>query len=385
MRAAARSRLTTALKASVIVFLTLIATDMAIYACLPRFSKLPSAHLDMVGLRAEMRQSLRRLPGPGWIPPRRGDEFVIGIFGGSVAEELSNEMVFRQGTEPFPGATAIEKRLGRTVRILNLAVSGGREPVQFNRLHLLHDAIDIAVFVDGFNEMSEALPDHKPACEYMAPFWRNNDKIPDELLQPLADLRRTAEELVDSWIWTPLRYSGLFKLYILRLSVRMQERMVGLETSMGTSPVWMYPGTIEERALSWAGCVALADEFAKSMKLPILFFLQPNQYVAGSKPFSEEERNRCVLSTEELKRRGWNRYLELNDAYAAFERQIPSLRAKGIAVYSLTGVFHDVTETVYKDNCCHMHRPGYDIIGERILEVVLEGVASRSAGGPSTH
>ena len=277
------------------------------------------------------------------------------------------------GDDPFPEATVLAKRLGKKIRFENLAIQGGREPVQFNRLHMYHDRIDMAVFLDGFNEMMfQALPEGSPACDYMVSYWNENRQAPAGFMQPLVEMRRHFEALAESRVWAPLRYSGLFKLYLFWLHAQSSDRILGYEQTLTTRTVSFVDGTDDEKARSWEGCNALSAEYAKSIGIPIFFFLQPNQYVKASKVFTEEERKCCLLSDAELSSPSKRGFARLNETYAKFEAQIEKLRARGNAAYSLTGVFRDVHEKVYQDNCCHLNFDGSYLMMREIVRRILE-------------
>ncbi len=367
------------LKAVILVLFTLFATDCTVNIGVSLLSKDPLASMETPRIREALRKSLHHLVlrSDEMVPPKRPDEFVIGIFGGSVADQMAQELLVRQQQAPPPILAVIEKSVGRKVRIADLASSGGHEPLQFNRLHMVHDRIDLAVFLDGFNDMFRP-----SSCHHMVSFWSQHDGVPEELERPVSEVRERLEHLTDSWIWSPLRFSGVFKLYLMQINNKTGELVGDIESGKLLAPNGPGSDPTTTKAQSWGECEVLAHEYATREGIPILFFLQPNQYVKGSKPLSVEERTSFVLEGEALA--SHKGYEQLNDDYAAFNREVESLRARGLSAYSLTGIFQGVPETVYKDSCCHLNTMGSGVVAEAVLRRVAErlrsGVKTTAAG-----
>jgi hypothetical protein len=102
-------------------------------------------------------------------------------------------------------------------------------------------------------------------------------------------------------------------------------------------------------------------------------FLQPNQYLEGSKPIGPKEARVAILPQHpyaEAVRRG---YPFLRAAGA-------ELRAEGVSFHDLTQVFADVSDPLYVDDCCHVGAEGSAIVGDAIAEALL---AARE--GPAGH
>jgi hypothetical protein len=92
-------------------------------------------------------------------------------------------------------------------------------------------------------------------------------------------------------------------------------------------------------------------------------FLQPNQYVAGSKPMDEEER-RHALNPESRFAPGAIK------GYPFLVKAGHDLQEAGVKFADLTMIFSDHRELLYIDDCCHTNRAGTDIVAERIYETI---------------
>ena len=80
-------------------------------------------------------------------------------------------------------------------------------------------------------------------------------------------------------------------------------------------------------------------------------FLQPNQYVPGSKVLAPEEVRdayRPASRTAKL----------VPEAYEDLRAAGQQLVAAGVRLHDLTGVYAEVEEAVYIDACCHVNGMG---------------------------
>jgi hypothetical protein len=71
-------------------------------------------------------------------------------------------------------------------------------------------------------------------------------------------------------------------------------------------------------------------------------FLQPNQYLSGSKPMSEAEK-RVAIQADHPYRQG------VETGYPLLIRNGRALKEQGIPFYNLTGIFKDYPEAIYID------------------------------------
>ena len=94
-------------------------------------------------------------------------------------------------------------------------------------------------------------------------------------------------------------------------------------------------------------------------------FLQPNQYVNGSKPLSDKEKKIAINP---------------NNPYSKHAKKgYPELRKYGIELYhqdvnfyDLTMIYYKIEKTLYRDDCCHVNKTGYDIVAKKIGRTILD-------------
>ncbi len=92
-------------------------------------------------------------------------------------------------------------------------------------------------------------------------------------------------------------------------------------------------------------------------------FLQPNQYLEGSKPITSEER-RIAINPAQSYRPGVVR------GYPLLRESGRELIERGVAFIDLTMIFEESSEVLYADDCCHLNSRGYDRVLDRILETL---------------
>ncbi len=343
------------LKSLALVLLGLFCGDWIAYGLWPVVFRHPFASRSIPEIRSSMRWSTADMP-----PPKSPAVFVIGVFGGSVASQLA--MAWANDWRSIEESVALSRAVGRPLRILDLAVLSGDQPGQYNALHLAHDRIDVAVFVDGFNERHSVPINGEPGCRFMKRFWEQNRKSPEELWQHVVEQRRALRAFADSWIWWPLRYSGLFKLYLFKWGVdaAADTAQYGRTLGAGISRSNDAAHSEERQADMWAECARLSSEYARGIHMPLHMFVQPNLHLDGAKPYSPEE--------ETLRREG----TDLGPWYALLDERVAKLEAQGVVVRSLAQVFHSIPETLYVDSCCHVSDHGSDIMAAVISRTILE-------------
>jgi hypothetical protein len=177
----------------------------------------------------------------------------------------------------------------------------------------------------------------------------------------------------------PLRWSRTAGLAWTLLDRQLAARIAAAEASL----VAERPRTRDPQAQGprlpggedvQAGAAALWQQSSLQMArlcaglgIPYFHFLQPNQYVPDGKPMGEAER-RVAWRAESPFRAGVERgYPRLREAGAA-------LAAQGVAFQDLSGLFRDVPEPLYVDDCCHLDERG----NRRLAAAIGSAIATAS-------
>jgi hypothetical protein len=309
---------------------------------------------------------------------RSSDRLVIGITGGSVAcfFAVNGEKRLKEALTRDP------RFAGKQFVVVNLAISGYKQPQQAMTLSYLLSLgaeFDFIVNIDGFNEVGldefdEA--DHRtfPAFPRL---WRGRIIVQDGLLRVRRDRLLSIEadraDLSRQFSRPPWRYSPLANVLWVLLDRRM-ERQVSAAIDAFHSAARAgsdYPAlgprhefaTSQERyeflAQIWADSSILMDRMCDAYGMRYFHFLQPNQYVAGSKPMLEAEREIAITSDHPYSK-------GVEHGYPLLIRKGETLGRQGVAYHDLTRIFAGHTEMLYMDDCCHYNQAGYEIMAESI-------------------
>jgi hypothetical protein len=285
---------------------------------------------------------------------------------------------------------------GQQLVVLNTATGGYKQPQPLLALAYLLSLgleIDMAILIDGFNEV--VLPRVENAPNGVFPFYPRSwqllvadvNALPDVRarigeVSVLADLRaNVAARLAAS----PARHGRtvrlVWSLFDRRLAAAILARRAELATGAAAAHLdWAVTGPPWRGGASDAAYAELAAVWkASSLQMRWLcegngirfhHFLQPNQYLDGSKPIGPAERRVAILPGHpyaEPVRRG---YPFLRAAGA-------ELRAQGVAFHDLTQVFAGVSEPLYVDDCCHVATEGTAIVADAIAQAILDDLAQR--------
>ncbi|MFP6770084.1 MAG: hypothetical protein VB859_18050, partial [Planctomycetaceae bacterium] len=98
--------------------------------------------------------------------------------------------------------------------------------------------------------------------------------------------------------------------------------------------------------------------------------LQPNQYVADSKPLTAEEREIAIEPKHKYRPGVIHGYPRLVSA----GRQ---LAAEGVDFLDLTMLFSKTRQPIYIDDCCHYNQQGNDMVADSIADRILQAAPNR--------
>ncbi|HEX6813473.1 MAG TPA: hypothetical protein VF384_17775 [Planctomycetota bacterium] len=310
---------------------------------------------------------------------RAADRFVVGVVGGSVALDLSK---YSDGTL----AAALERspRLqGRRVEVVRLAIGGYKQPQQLLAVQLamaIGGEFDCIVCLDGFNEialLNENVPHGVPAwfprgwgrLMERAPTPEQQRRLGELVL--LRDARRELADLADCFWWSPtaqllwyLRDRRAGRNIAARTAVAERAAVTRSFAVTGPGPASASEAEARvEMAGVWRRCSQQLDALCKAHGALYLHFLQPNQYLAGSKPMSPAEEARAIQAT--------NPWLPaVRHGYPLLQREGAVLQEAGVAFEDLTQIFREHREALYVDLCCHLNKSGYDILAEHIAGAI---------------
>ena len=317
-------------------------------------------------------------------PPTRGpDRVTIAFVGGSFAVAFAEH-----------GAPRLLARLselpafrGKTLVPLNLAVGGYKQPQQLMSvayLLSLGGELDLLVNLDGFNDVVLHATENAPARVFPA-FPRRWHRRVDGILHGGAlrfmllrvQLEQRRAALAQAFSASPWRYFNLPNLVYVVLDRDLERRVVdtdhdllGVERATRSTPAngpqIAFTGETEmlaHLAGLWQRSSRLLDRLARANGIRYYHFLQPNQYVPGSKPMGPAERASARIANHP-----YGRLVEAG--YPMLQRAGRDLQAEGVRFVDLTGAFADHAEPLYVDACCHVSERGNAIVTDLIFDTI---------------
>jgi hypothetical protein len=326
-----------------------------------------------------------------WIEPPPGtpdERFTVGVFGGSVAQEFA-----------FLGRDALVAELarlpaaaGKTVWVECYGLGGFKQPqplMALNYLLALGHRLDLVILLDGFNEIVLPVAENLRIGVY--PFYPRGwpdrvQELPDaDVLRrvgEIAYLRGRRAERAGLCASGPLAASPTCHLVWRALDRRLARRIAALEEEVATLPrrrrTFLTTGPPYQRgkpeevfrdlAVYWGRCSRLMAGLCRGQGIPYFHFLQPNQYVPGSKIFTAAERQ-VALSQKEL----YRPYAEQGYPYLVEEGR--ELEREGLPFFDLTMLFAGIAEPLYADTCCHLNQRGNELLGTHLGRVVVRELA----------
>lgn len=315
------------------------------------------------------------------------DNVIIAIIGGS----------FAGGVSHGAGPGFLEHQLRKIPRFrdkelifYHLAVGGYKQPQQLLKINYfltLGAEFDIIINIDGFNEV--ALPGPENLSKGVHPvFPRNWYYYVDTALNPelLALYGKREGFRLARQRWAHLfskpvvnflpSTNLIWKFLDQRLTARIRQTDVDLVAYQEDSERKMHYATTgpdytfnskdefyEDMAEIWARSSLLLDNICRGQGIHYYHFLQPNQYVEGSKIMSEAEK-KTALSPHSLYGQA------AAEGYPFLQRKGKWLQEQGVSFHDLTMLFADTARPLYIDDCCHLNMPGYGLVINEIVQTI---------------
>jgi hypothetical protein len=325
----------------------------------------------------------------GWLQQvlykRSKDRLIVALTGGSVAHQVYELASGRLKEE----LAKVPRFQGREVVIAGLCLGGYKQPQQLmilNYLLSLGGEFDVVINLDGFNEVAIHAPENgRNGVFPIFPRWwqgRVND-VADPALRALtgelAYLRKDLEGLQGWQGMGVLRYfqtGKLWRAYRVKRVHREIQRVVeeistpsesGARRYIASGPRWQFDEEelYEHLTEIWRRTSLQMHYLSRGNGIEYYHFLQPNQYVEGSKPMGPDELRRAY--DENMRYRAG-----AVEGYPKLIAKGQQLRASGVAFRDLTQLFVNETEPMYRDTCCHFLQPGVDALARAIAQTVRD-------------
>jgi hypothetical protein len=333
------------------------------------------------------------------IQTRAPGKVIVGIVGGSVAywfsvygvETLRAQL---QQSPPFEAKSFV---------FVRLALGGYKQPQQLmvlTYLLALGAQFDIVINIDGFNEV--ALPIAEDLPSHVFPFFPRSwflrvNTLPEPGISVLVgriQYLRTRREQAAAMVKGALHYSAtvdlIWKYLDNALAASLSQAELELESYhpkassssyVACGPTRRYESDKDlytDLAAVWQRGSVQLQRLCVANGIRYFHFLQPNQYVAGTKPMASAEIKQAIAENQPYRKGAEEGYPYLIAAGAGLRRQ-------GVQFHDLTRIFSETTEPIYVDTCCHLNQQGNDMLARRIAEVIRQDFETRPTLTPALH
>jgi hypothetical protein len=275
------------------------------------------------------------------------------------------------------------------VIVISLGLGGYKQPQQLmavNYFLALGMHIDILVNIDGFNEV--VLPVTENAQFNVNPFFPRAWNIRVADLDPVG-LRmrgkiehyreqRARQALVFSR--APWRFSMTCSLVwrlldrrALGLADRVESELRNRDWDhdgfQAVGPAYRFDSDIrlaEDLVEVWRRCSVLLERLTRTDGIEYYHFLQPNQYLEGSKRMASAEQRVAINPDSGI-------LDPVSRGYPLMQGSASGLGDAGVTFVDLTAVYSGVDETVYIDDCCHVNELGIELVVDRLIKTIVSG------------
>ena len=322
------------------------------------------------------------------VQKRSPGKVIVGFFGGSFAEDVAYTAAGKMIEELTPLYP------GKDIVVVKGAMGGYKQPQQlmaYNYFSALGGEFDIIVNLDGFNEIVLPAVENMPSTSpYFPRQWNMRLKmVPDAaLLSTIGEIKfldTASQKWLNVFAHTPLRYSVTMNVIWWAgerfLYNRATTRRASLPSLAARSNEFASSGPpthFKDDAEMYASLAGVWEEssyqmhaLAASKGARYFHFLQPNQYIEGSKPMTPAEREIAI---------GEGPYAKIVQTnYPLLQTLGKDLQARGVAFVDLTMIFKDNRAVLYGDNCCHVNSAGADLVAAAMGRAVAEGLRRERA------
>ena len=301
---------------------------------------------------------------------------VVGVFGGSFAQGVGGRGGYfaKKLADVFPD---------KQVVIVNMAIGGQAIPQSAFIYLYFRDLFDVAVFVDGLNELwnytqnnrDGAPPEYAKATHYRY-------KLSKEELSPatfaLTSQLIEAESKLQAWTAFSLRpvvRDSVLVHYLWQQRAAVLSQKVG-EISLRISQQFQggerfFPNPDAEvlafAARQWQAYHELVHRTATAQGTLSLHILQPNPFVPESKPLTPTE--------QKLIHQSFPVQSFVEEGYPLLRQGVRKLLAQNVAATDLTHVYRANTDEIWIDSA-HANTRGYELVINRIVAKIREATES---------
>lgn len=330
------------------------------------------------------------------------NQFIIGVFGGSLAHLFTlYELEHKNLTLALRQLPHLQHK---EIIFLNFGGLGYKQPQQaiiLNYFVSIGQDFDLVINLDGFNEIAFSILNNQRGVEISLPCSQSvlplldiaNEDLSSEQVESAMAILHDKDALKKSLV--KANGSRFASSYILAvIQIKYYSKMLGHDLnefsalgvtkrkeqeqsrSTNTNRVGLEPGDesiYNQAADTWANSSISMKNILSQRNTPYLHFIEPNQYYATARKFTDEEK-RIAFNFKG----GFAQ--SISQGYPILLSRLGGLRAAGVDVFSAVNVFDNIAASVYADECCHYNNAGNEALSQYVsveIRNVLSGTSPR--------
>ncbi|MEG4814857.1 hypothetical protein [Microcoleus sp. K5-D4] len=323
------------------------------------------------------------------------NQFIIGVFGGSVASnygvfEVQNK-ILPQYLKQIPGLKDKE------FVILSFATGGYKQPQQLlilNYFLALGQELDLVVNIDGFNEVALSNLNNKnqvdlamPSIQHILPLTNlANNSLSTKAMKATIRIQenkaRISQGLERLQHCSLAACDALTSVYVQNLVNNYKTDVIKFEKERtkqkkDDSGSVIYINTnksvlqdsvaFQEMALNWAKSSIFMHKVLSASNVPYFHVLQPNQYYQTKRVFGDAEKQIAFNKDTPYAK-------AVQIGYPALFKKWPNLEKNNINLVNAVNVFDKTKDAVYVDSCCHYNQAGEVVFSNYVGRSILESL-----------
>ncbi|MEG4203520.1 hypothetical protein QUA20_06270 [Microcoleus sp. Pol7_A1] len=323
------------------------------------------------------------------------NQFIIGVFGGSVA---SNYGIFEVQNKILPRyIKQIPAFKDREFVILSFATGGYKQPQQLlilNYFLALGQELDMVVNIDGFNEVALSNLNNKnqvdlamPSIQHILPLTNlANNSLSTKAMKATIAIKenkaRINQGLESLQHCSLAACDALTSVYVQNLVNNYKRDVIKFEKARtkqqkDDSGSVIYINTnksvlqdsvaFQEMALNWAKSSIFMHKVLSASNVPYFHVLQPNQYYQTKRVFGEAEKQIAFNKDTPYAK-------AVQIGYPALFKKFLNLEKNNINIVNAVNVFDKTKEAVYVDSCCHYNQTGEVVFSNYVGSSILEAL-----------
>lgn len=319
-------------------------------------------------------------------PSKKSDDFLlIGVLGGSFAEIFANTM-----NDFCNDYLKVNFDSPKKIKFVNLATGGYKQPQQLNILilSLLYGfEFDFIFNIDGFNDLALSSYNNENNVHPLYPSIHHYNLLQKSLKSfPTRDDSRLIEDLYSNrenelqllklldtlniFNSSAIKFSSLIiSKYYQNLFIKKYNEITIKTSSKVASGPQFYMNDIDYIVDVWFNSSVLINTICESKNLHYIHVLQPNQYLVGSKIFSDYELKNCLNNENKWGKTIRKYYHKLIDKKVEYNNS-------RVNFFDFTDIFVSEKNTVYADECCHINNYGNQIFSQKIIDILIKDYSS---------